>query len=67
MLQLGIAFPTCVSPSTFVCHLSPLPADTEAGITLKKGDAVRVELGAHIDGYISQVAHTVVVGASKVG
>lgn len=35
-------------------------------MTLKKGETVRVELGAHVDGYVSEVAHTIVVGASKV-
>ncbi|KAI8924175.1 peptidase M24, structural domain-containing protein [Entophlyctis helioformis] len=64
-LRKGIAFPTCVSPATALCSLSPLPSDPEAGITLKTGDVVRVELGAHIDGYIAQAAHTMVVGASK--
>ncbi|KAJ1564315.1 Proliferation-associated protein 2G4 [Nowakowskiella sp. JEL0078] len=61
----GIAFPTCVSPNSFVCHLSPLNSDPESSIVLKKGDIVRIELGAHIDGYIGQVATTIVIGASK--
>ncbi|KAJ1567751.1 Proliferation-associated protein 2G4, partial [Nowakowskiella sp. JEL0078] len=61
----GIAFPTCVSPNSFVCHLSPLNSDPEASIVLKNNDIVRIELGAHIDGYIGQVATTIVVGATK--
>ncbi|KAJ3279380.1 Proliferation-associated protein 2G4 [Borealophlyctis nickersoniae] len=61
----GIAFPTCVSPNAAICHLSPLASDPEGAITIKKGDMVRIELGAHIDGYIAQVAHTLVVGANK--
>ncbi|KAJ3074134.1 Proliferation-associated protein 2G4, partial [Quaeritorhiza haematococci] len=65
VVNKGIAFPTCISPNTAICHLSPLTSDPEASIVLKKGDMVRVELGAHIDGFIGQVAHTVVVGASK--
>ena len=48
-----------------VCHLSPLKSDPEASLVLKDGDVVRVELGAHVDGYIGQVAHTLVIGASK--
>ncbi|KAI8920176.1 hypothetical protein PhCBS80983_g05479 [Powellomyces hirtus] len=61
----GIAFPTCVSPNTAICHMSPLSSDPEGAITLKTGDVIRIELGAHIDGYISQVAHTLVIGATK--
>ncbi|KAJ3042419.1 Proliferation-associated protein 2G4 [Rhizophlyctis rosea] len=61
----GIAFPTCVSPNNIICHLSPLPSDPESSLALKTGDVVRIELGAHVDGYIAQVAHTLVVGASK--
>ncbi|KAJ3001842.1 Proliferation-associated protein 2G4 [Thoreauomyces humboldtii] len=54
----GIAFPTCVSPNTAICHMSPLASDPEGAIVHKTGDVVRIELGAHIDGYISP-------GASK--
>jgi curved DNA binding protein len=63
-VQKGIAFPTCVSPNEYVAHLAPLESDPEAKIELKQGDLVRIELGAHVDGYVSQVAHTVVVGAT---
>ncbi|KAJ3014688.1 Proliferation-associated protein 2G4 [Thoreauomyces humboldtii] len=64
-ISKGIAFPTCVSPNTAICHMSPLASDPEGAIVLKTGDVVRIELGAHIDGYISQVAHTLVIGATK--
>ncbi|KAI9103014.1 peptidase M24, structural domain-containing protein [Phlyctochytrium arcticum] len=61
----GVAFPTCVSPNSVICHMSPLSSDPEGAVVLKTGDVVRVELGAHIDGYIAQVAHSVVIGATK--
>ncbi|KAI8811284.1 peptidase M24, structural domain-containing protein [Cladochytrium replicatum] len=61
----GIAFPTTVSPNSIICHLSPLSGDAESQIALKNGDTVRIEMGAHVDGYVAQVAHTLVVGASK--
>ena len=32
---------------------------------LQDGDMVKIDLGAHIDGFIAVVAHTVVVGSSK--
>jgi methionine aminopeptidase len=60
----GIAFPTCVSVNEIVCHLSPLASDPQAEIVLKQGDIVRIELGAHVDGFVSQCAHTLVIGAS---
>lgn len=47
----------------FVCHFSPLKSDTE--VELKDGDLVKVDLGAHIDGFIAVAAHSLIVGASK--
>ncbi|KAJ3414259.1 Proliferation-associated protein 2G4 [Chytridiales sp. JEL 0842] len=64
-MSKGIAFPTCVSPKDAICHLSPITQDAETFAPLKTGDTVRIELGAHIDGYIAHAAHTVVVGANK--
>eukprot|EP01012_Entosiphon_sulcatum_P016432 TRINITY_DN2135_c0_g1_i1.p1 TRINITY_DN2135_c0_g1~~TRINITY_DN2135_c0_g1_i1.p1 ORF type:complete len:443 (+),score=93.99 TRINITY_DN2135_c0_g1_i1:24-1331(+) len=58
-IERGIAFPTCVNVNEVVCHFSPL--ESEPDIIIKAGDVVRVELGAHIDGYIATAAHTVVV------
>ena len=43
-----------------ICHFSPLVS--EADQTLEEGDMVKIDMGAHIDGYIAVVAHTVVVG-----
>ncbi|KAI9361625.1 peptidase M24, structural domain-containing protein [Zopfochytrium polystomum] len=63
-MRKGIAFPTCVSPDSVICHLSPTSSDAEATPALKASDTVRVELGVHIDGYIAQAAHTFVVGAT---
>lgn len=60
-LKRGIAFPTCVSINNVICHYSPLKDDE---MELKDGDMVKVDLGVHIDGFISTVAQTVVVGAS---
>ncbi|KAJ3193109.1 Proliferation-associated protein 2G4 [Irineochytrium annulatum] len=61
----GIAFPTCVSTGAIVCHMSPSASDADASKVLKDGDVARIALGVHVDGYAAQVAHTVVVGASK--
>lgn len=61
-MKKGVAFPTCISINNCIGNFSPvIDADDYA---LKYGDVVKVELGVHVDGYISAVAHTVVVGAS---
>lgn len=62
-MKKGIAFPTCISVNNCVCHFSPLKSD--ADVTLHTGDLVKIDLGAHIDGFIAVVAHTFVIGATK--
>ncbi|XP_054712156.1 proliferation-associated protein 2G4-like [Uloborus diversus] len=62
-LKKGIAFPTCVSVNNCICHFSPLKSEPD--YILSDGDMVKLDLGAHIDGFIAVVAHTLVVGASK--
>lgn len=62
-LKKGIAFPTCVSVNNCVCHFSPTKNDPD--YILKEGDVVKIDMGAHIDGFIAVAAHTVVVGASS--
>ena len=57
-VEKGLAFPTCVSVNNVVGHFSPLAEDTTV---LQAGDVVKIALGAHVDGYIAQVAHTLVV------
>ena len=47
-----------------ICHFSPLVS--EADQTLEEGDMVKIDMGAHIDGYIAVVAHTVVVGGGVI-
>ncbi|XP_020789480.1 proliferation-associated protein 2G4 [Boleophthalmus pectinirostris] len=62
-MKKGTAFPTSVSVNHCVCHFSPLKSDPD--IILKDGDLVKVDLGVHVDGFIANVAHSFVVGASK--
>lgn len=62
-LKKGIAFPTCVSVNNCICHFSPVPSEPD--YTLKDEDLVKVDLGAHVDGFIAVVAHTIVIGASS--
>jgi len=56
----GIAFPTCISVNNCVGHFSPLPEDGQ--FVLSQGDLVKVDLGVHFDGYVSQAAHTIICG-----
>jgi len=57
----GVAFPVCISVNEFVCHCSPL--ETEEGFApLAVNDSVKIDMGAHIDGYIVLAAHTFLVG-----
>ncbi|XP_056305591.1 proliferation-associated protein 2G4b [Danio aesculapii] len=62
-IKKGIAFPTCVSVNNCVCHFSPIKSDPD--YMLKDGDLVKIDLGVHVDGFISNVAHSFVVGATK--
>jgi len=59
-MEKGIAFPTCISPNFMCGHYSPLEGES---IDLGEGDIIKIDMGAHIDGYISQTATTIVVGA----
>ncbi|CED82908.1 Metallopeptidase [Phaffia rhodozyma] len=62
-ISKGIAFPTSLSVNNVVSHFSPLVSDTGVPV-LAKGDVVKVQLGAQIDGYASIHAETLVVGAT---
>ncbi|XP_071943144.1 proliferation-associated protein 2G4-like [Antedon mediterranea] len=61
-MKKGIAFPVCLSVNNCICHYSPLKS--EGSVSLKNGDVVKIDLGAHVDGMIATAAHTLVVGAS---
>jgi len=60
-LEKGVAFPTCISIDNCAGHFSPLADDTTL---LKDGDLVKIDLGVHIDGFISVVAHSLIVTAN---
>lgn len=60
-IEKGIAVPTSISVNNICAFYSPLP---EESITLQPGDLVKIELGAHIDGFIANTATSLVVGAS---
>jgi len=62
-IQKGIAFPCCISVNNTICHFSPL--QSEPDYSLLDGDMVKLDMGAHIDGFIAVVAHTVVISDEK--
>lgn len=62
-IKKGIAFPTCLSVNNCICHFSPTKNDPD--YILKEGDVVKIDLGAHIDGFIAVAAHTVVARADQ--
>ncbi|KAK1286949.1 Methionine aminopeptidase 2A [Acorus calamus] len=57
-IERGVAFPTCVSVNNTVCHFSPLASDETI---LEENDIVKIDMGCHIDGFITVVAHTHVI------
>jgi len=61
-MEKGISFPTCVSANHIAGHFSPLKSEDA---TLKSGDLVKIDLGVHIDGFVGQVAHTIVLGQAE--
>lgn len=62
-MKRGIAFPVCLSVNNCINHYSPIYSDPDT--ILQDGDLVKIDLGAHLDGFISVVGHTLVVGATK--
>jgi curved DNA binding protein len=63
-LERGIAFPCCLSVNEVAGHFSPCPEDS---FKLSNTDLVKIEVGAHIDGYAANAAHTIVVGGKSEG
>ncbi|KAK0821073.1 hypothetical protein LTR02_003760 [Friedmanniomyces endolithicus] len=65
-ISKGISHPCTVSPSTYVTPYTPLVSDAEEAATaLKPAEAVKIQLGAQIDGFGAIVCDTVVVGAGS--
>ena len=58
----GLAFPVNISINEIAAHYSPKHDDT---LVFKNGDVVKLDVGAHVDGYIADTAVTVEVGTSK--
>lgn len=57
------AFPTNLSRNEVAAHYTP--ASTETDLVFGKGDVVKLDLGAQIDGFIADTAVTIEVGTHK--
>ena len=57
-----LAFPTNISINDIAAHFSPNLHDD---IRFSNGDVVKVDVGAHVDGYIGDTAATVEVGTKN--
>ncbi|KAJ1919144.1 hypothetical protein H4219_002193 [Mycoemilia scoparia] len=60
-MEKGIAFPTTVSVNNIIQSYSP---DPSMDYKLSEGDVVKIEVGAHIHGFIASSAHTTVVNSN---
>ncbi|CAL8068972.1 unnamed protein product [Calicophoron daubneyi] len=64
-VKKGIAFPTAISVNNIICHYSPIEGEENDPVELNDNDLVKIDIGAHIDGYAAVVGHTFVIGASQ--
>ncbi|KAK0511572.1 hypothetical protein JMJ35_006145 [Cladonia borealis] len=65
-ISKGISHPTTVSPSSYVTPYTPLSTDAEeAPTSLKANEAVKIQLGAQIDGFGTIVCDTIIVPGGK--
>jgi methionyl aminopeptidase len=55
----GLAFPVNIAVNTLAAHYSPRHDDP---LVFKQGDVVKLDVGAHVDGYIADTAITVEIG-----
>ncbi len=57
-----IAFPTNISINNIAAHDTAFPSDTR---TFKDDDVIKIDIGAHIDGYIADTATTISFNSNK--
>lgn len=62
-VEKGIAFPTSISINNVLGNFCP--TTNNAPVILCNGDLVKIEIGAHVDGYIAVATHSLVVGQSQ--
>ncbi|KAI1326407.1 peptidase M24, structural domain-containing protein [Xylariaceae sp. FL0255] len=58
----GFSHPTTISPSSYITPYTPLASDAaEAETKLQPGEAIKIQLGAQVDGFGSIVCDTIIV------
>ena len=64
IIELGgkVGFPVDVSVNSIAAHASPFPDEKSV---IQKGDVVKLDIGAHVNGYVADTACTVEVGTNK--
>ncbi len=60
---VGLAFPCNIAIDDVAAHFTPL--STDRGLVFEKGQLVKLDCGAHVDGYIGDTAVTVEVGTNN--
>ena len=58
----GIAFPVNISVNDVAAHYTPSLNDQRV---FHRGDVVKVDVGAHVEGYIGDTAKTIEVGTNR--
>ena len=60
--RAGIAFPVNISVNSVAAHYTPSFHDEKV---FQKGDVVKIDVGAHVDGYIGDTAKTIEIGTKN--
>lgn len=66
-LKRGVSFPTNVSVNNVLAHQRPYSETDASNCILRVGDVVKIHVGAHIDGFSTQAARTIVVVDNATG
>jgi len=61
-LRAEPAFPACICINEVAAHYSPTHDDP---LVLRRGQVVKLDIGAHVDGYVADTAKTVEIGTNK--
>ncbi|KAF3933505.1 hypothetical protein ABW20_dc0101186 [Dactylellina cionopaga] len=65
-IKKGVSFPTTISPDEVITPLTPNPHDTTTPEwAIKPGQVLKIQLGAHIDGFAAILGTTIVVPGSE--
>ena len=63
--EVGLAFPCNIAIDDVAAHFTPLSNDDD--LTFSRGQLVKLDCGAHVDGHIGDTAVTIEVGTQNYG